>query len=336
MNFVKIVIDSAIPFIEGVFEPYAQVVYVASSQITPDVIRDAEAMVVRTRTRCDAQLLDGSAIRHIATATIGYDHIDLEYCRQNTIEVTTAAGCNARGVLQWVGAALVEIARLQGGWQPHQKVLGVVGVGNVGRLTEEYARRWGFKVVCCDPPRAEAEGDDGFVSFEELLSVSDIVTFHTPLDDQTRHMLNRQSVKLLKGDATIINTSRGEVIESEAIASNASHTLAFDVWEGEPNIDLELLQRAAIATPHIAGYSIQGKANATADVVCDIARHFELPIDGWFPDAPHSHPQLIGWVELQQSITEHFNIAELSQTLKKRGGEFEYMRNNYCYREEYF
>ncbi len=333
---MNIIIDSAIPFIEGVFEHYATVRYVAGALITAETVKDADALIIRTRTICNKELLDGSTVKHIATATIGYDHIDMEYCHAHQIEVTTAAGCNARGVLQWMGAALVRLSAEQGGWSPSQKSIGIVGVGNVGRLIEEYASQWGFEVICCDPPRAKAEGDSRFVEIEELLGKCDIVTFHTPLNEESRHLLNSENIKLLKPSAAIINTSRGEVIETEALRQNPSHPLLIDVWEGEPDIDLQILERALVATHHIAGYSVQGKANGTADVVRDVARHFAMSISDWYPEVDRSNTRPITWSELQQSIDQYFDITALSQTLKANPEEFEQLRNAYNYREEYF
>ena len=153
---MKIIADSAIPFLQGVLEPWAEVRYLPGSEIAPEEVRDADALLIRTRTRCDERLLGGSRVRLIATATIGFDHIDTAWCAAHGIEVTTAAGCNARGVLQWVGAALVHLSRTQG-WQPAERTLGIVGVGHVGSLVKAYAEGWGFRVVCCDPPREERE-----------------------------------------------------------------------------------------------------------------------------------------------------------------------------------
>ncbi len=332
---MKIVIDRAIPFIEGIFEPYSKVTYLPGGDFTPDIINDADALIIRTRTRCDEKLLAGSRVQHIATATIGYDHIDMEYCKRNDIRVTTAQGCNARGVLQWVGAALALLSK-QEGWQPEQKRLGIVGVGNVGRLIKAYAALWGFEVICCDPPRKAAEGIDEFVSLEELMQSADIITLHTPLNSETYHMINSQTLKLLRPNATIINTSRGEVVESAAIKEDDRHNILFDVWEYEPNIDSELLQRSIVSTPHIAGYSLQGKANGTATVVRDIAQHFNLPIKGWYPDVKQNLGREIEWAEMCRTIREHFDIAAQSVKLKQSIEKFEMMRNNYDYRTEYF
>ncbi|MFR9636563.1 MAG: 4-phosphoerythronate dehydrogenase [Rikenellaceae bacterium] len=328
---VKIIIDSAIPFIEGVFEPFATVVYVAGSKIDREDVRDADALIVRTRTRCDKNLLEGSTIKHIATATIGYDHIDLDYCAKSGIEVTTAAGCNSRGVLQWVGAALSLLSKMEG-WQPRQKVLGVIGVGNVGRLIEEYGRAWGFEVICCDPPR----GVEGFLELDELLSRADIISLHTPLDSTTRHLINSRNIKLLKPQSTIINSSRGEVVDSRALLENPSYRLLLDVWEGEPNINITLLNRAIVSTPHIAGYSLQGKANGTAIVVNSIAQSLNLPISGWYPDVKRNDGGAITWEEMQRSIGQYFDIERETQQLKGNRDLFEKLRNSYSYRKEYF
>ena len=161
---MKIIADSAIPFLRGVLEPFAEVEYLPGTAISAADVRNADALVIRTRTRCDEKLLADSRVKLIATATIGFDHIDTEYCRRHGIEVATAAGCNARGVLQYVAAALVRLSRVQA-WEPADKTLGIVGVGHVGSLVEAYARTWGFRVVACDPPREERE-HGGFARLE--------------------------------------------------------------------------------------------------------------------------------------------------------------------------
>lgn len=331
---MKIVADKAIPFLDGVFDPFAEVVRIEGSRISPDDVRDADAMIVRTRTRCDAALLDGSAVKFIATATIGFDHIDLGYCRAHGIGTTTAAGCNARGVLQWVAAALVAFAERYG-FAPHERTLGIVGVGNVGRLVEEYAASWGFRVVCCDPPREERE-HLGFLPLDEVLRQSDIVTLHVPLDASTRHLMNARTLGMMRKGAIVINASRGEVIDTEALLDSGSDC-AIDVWENEPDIDRRLLGKALVATPHIAGYSLQGKANATAMAVDAVARHFGLPLEGWYPaGVGRTVPRPIAWHELCGSIRSRCDIAGDTESLRRNPDGFETLRNGYRYREEYF
>ena len=330
---MKIVIDSAIPFIKGVLEPFAEVVYVAGDSFTPQIVADADGLIVRTRTHCNRELLEGSKVEFIATATIGFDHIDMEYCKSHGIKVTTAAGCNARGVLQWVAAVLVALSKREG-FEPHERTLGIVGVGNVGKLVKHYAESWGFKVLCCDPPRQEREKLD-FLQLEQLLPQVDILTLHTPLDSTTRGMIDSKMLSLLHDDAVVINASRGEVVCSSALLER-NITCALDVWENEPNIDAQLLERAFVTTPHIAGYSLQGKANATAMSVGALADHFQLPLKGWYPpQCSPTIPMEIDWQELCQTIDSYCNLENESAPLKN-GGNFESLRNSYHYREEYF
>lgn len=333
-NTMKVIIDSAIPFIHGILEPWAEVVYCGGTTIDKKVVCDADALIVRTRTLCNRELLEGSSVRFIATATIGRDHINEEYCRTAGIKVASAAGCNARGVLQWVAATLKHI-RTKDGKQPTDYTLGVVGVGNVGSLVVEYARHWGFRVLMCDPPRHEREGGD-FLPLEEVARQADIITFHTPLDATTRHMVDDALLAIMRPEAVIINASRGAVVDNMAVA-NSSHRYAFDVWENEPHISAVALQRAMLATPHIAGYSLQGKANATSMVINALCRHFELPLTDWHPiDVARTTPLLIDWSEMCATIDDHCPIIEETRMLKLSPDTFEEQRNSYNYRTEYF
>lgn len=331
---MKAVIDSAIPYIRGILEPFAEVVYRSGSEFSPADVVDADLLIIRTRTRCDKNLLEGSRVKMIATATIGFDHIDLDYCRRHDIKVVTAAGCNAAGVLQWVAATLAMLSADEG-WQPKDKTLGIIGVGNVGSLVEQYARAWGFRVLRCDPPRQQREGGD-FLSLEEVAKQSDIITFHTPLDPTTFHMIDEGLISLIHPNATIINASRGEVASTEALL-HAPQRLCIDVWEREPAINQELLAKAFIATPHIAGYSAQGKANATSMVVAAAARHFSLPLDGWYPpEVTPAQRQDIEWEQMCATITQYCDLKAETLALRQEPEKFEFLRNNYHYREEYF
>lgn len=331
---MKVIIDSAIPYIKGVLEPYAEVVYRAGGGFTAEDVRDADALIIRTRTRCNRELLDSSRVKLIATATIGFDHIDLDYCRTQGIEVVTAAGCNAAGVLQWVAAALALLSKAEG-WQPKERTIGVVGVGNVGSLVERYASEWGFRVLRCDPPRKLREGGD-FLPLEEVVSGSDIITFHTPLDTTTHHLINDRTISLMRPNAVIINASRGEVADTTALLM-AQQRLVIDVWVREPAIDKQLLAKALVATPHIAGYSAQGKANASVAAVRAVARHFGLPLTEWYPQQVQPvERKEIGWQEMCQTIESYCDLAAETIALKSRCEDFESLRNNYNYREEYF
>ncbi len=329
-----IVADEAIPFLRGVLEPWCEVHYLAGAAIAAADLRTADALVVRTRTRCDKKLLGGSPVRLVATATIGFDHIDRTWCAARGIEVVTAAGCNARGVLQWVAAMLALDAR-RTGWQPETQTLGIIGVGHVGSLVAAYAREWGFRVVCCDPPREERE-HLGFRPLDEAAAEADVLTLHTPLDATTRHLVDAALLNRMKPGALLLNSSRGAVVDTAALLRSPLR-FALDVWEGEPQLDREALARAVAATPHIAGYSVQGKANATAAAVAAIARRFGLPLRNWYPaEALPPAPRPIGWQELCATIGRYFDLEAESRALKAHPEAFERMRDTYRYREEYF
>ena len=182
---MKIVADSFIPFLEGVFEPYAEVVYKEGPEICREDCLDADVLITRTRTRCGAELLEGTSVKMISTATIGTDHIDLPWCEEHGIEVYNAAGCNAGGVMDYVFSALYGVAARKKIPLQNAK-LGIVGVGHVGRKVERAGRKLGFQILRCDPPRAEREGREGFLTLDELLAEAQIVTLHVPLDETTR------------------------------------------------------------------------------------------------------------------------------------------------------
>ncbi|MCC8018737.1 MAG: 4-phosphoerythronate dehydrogenase [Rikenellaceae bacterium] len=345
---VKIVIDDAIPYVKGVLEPFCEVAYIDGRAIGPRDVRDADALMVRTRTRCDAALLAGSRVRVIATATIGYDHIDTEFCRRAGIRISTAAGCNARGVLQWFGAALAYASAIQE-WRPGERTLGVVGAGNVGSLSAVYGGLWGFRVLCCDPPRRRAglpvPAGEGYVPLAEIARRCDIITFHTPLTldgpDATFHLAGEEFFGMVRPGTLILNASRGEVVDTRALVGAVTAdrcSAVVDTWEHEPDIDPALLRCALLATPHIAGYTAQGKANATAMSVTALSRFFGFPLDDWYPytEVQKTVPRAIGWDEMRETVPAYFDIAAESARLKARPEDFESLRTSYRYRQEYF
>lgn len=217
---MKIVCDSHIPFLQGVLEPYADVVYLPGSSITRDDLLEADALVVRTRTRCDEKLLKGTKVRFIATATIGYDHIDTAWCESNGITWTNAPGCNSWSVQQYIGSLLVTMSR-HFGFSFRDKTIGIVGVGNVGSKVARLAALLGFRVLLCDPPRARREGQNGFVPLERIISESDIITCHVPLtrdgQDSTYHLFDSSRLAAMNSSQILINTSRGEVVDCKAL-----------------------------------------------------------------------------------------------------------------------
>lgn len=343
---MKIVADRDIPFLQGVLEPFAEVVYLRGDEIKPSDVADADAILTRSRTVCNAGLLAGSRVKFIGTATIGYDHIDMAYCSWQGITVVTAKGSNARGVLQWVSASLAWLAANKDK-TPEKTTLGVIGVGNIGSLVSKYASAWGYRVMCSDPPREHAEkltAQDGFYSLRKIISQSDIITVHTPLllagPNATYHLINREFLVATKEDAVIINSSRGPVIEPRTLhktVAEKKRDFVIDTWNNEPDIDLSVLESVLLGTPHIAGYSQQGKATATAMIVNGLASKFGLPLRNWFPQGGyHSSPRPISWTEMCETIPEYFDITAESRELKANPGDFEQFRDSYNYRMEYF
>ncbi len=343
---MKIVVDSEIPFLRGVLEPFSEVVYRPGTAISAADVRDAAALLVRTRTCCNSALLDGSAVRFIGSATIGTDHIDTDFCASHGIAVAAAAGSNARGVLQWVAAALAWSAK--NGLTEHPgAVLGVVGVGNVGSLVAEYAALWGFRVMRSDPPCEKSLGlgeSDGYFPVNEIVSACDIITFHVPLTDAgpdaTRGFVGHDFLAATKPNALIFNSSRGAVIDPEALRQWVGRRgFVIDTWNSEPAIDRAVLQHVLLGTPHIAGYTTQGKATATAMIINALAREFPefSSLRDWFPEgALRNAPRPIGWGEMCATMPSHFDIAAESALLKASPERFEQFRDKYQYREEFF
>jgi erythronate-4-phosphate dehydrogenase len=337
---MRVVADDKIPYLREALETMGvEGVYMPGSLIDADAVRDADALIVRTRTRCDAALLEGSSVRFVATATIGHDHIDTDYCAAHDICWTNAPGCNAPSVCQYIESALLLLQAEQGVCLS-KSTLGIVGVGHVGSLVEAMARSWGMRVLCCDPPRAE-RGEEGFVSLEVIAREADIITLHTPLTREGRyptfHMADAAFFDALERKPWLINTSRGETVDTEAL----HHALdkgqvaqcIIDVWEHEPHINLELLERCYIGTPHIAGYSADGKANATRMSLEALARHFNL---GDIPSIQPTQPQqtTITAHSCEEALLKIYNPHTDSRALKASPSLFEQSRGDYPLRRE--
>lgn len=342
---LKIVADKAIPFLEGVFDPYADMTYLPGDKIGPEDVKDADVLMVRTRTKCNAALLDGSKVKFIATATIGTDHIDFPYCDSKGIVVRNAPGCNAGGVMEYVFSALYGLASrrsisLQG------DTIGIIGVGHVGSLIERMGRALGFKILKCDPPRAEAEGSFGFCDLEYLLQNSQIVTLHVPLDETTRGMANSEFFSLMQPGAFFINAARGEVVCDDALKAAIPKLgpVIIDTWNHEPDIDLDLMDKVAIATPHIAGYSYQGKQNGTAAAVRAVAHYFGITeLYEFFPktDLPENEAVKLDLKDLNQGeiasvLQYNYPIFTDDFMLRLNPENFDRLRSEYNYRREVY
>lgn len=303
---MRILIDKYIPFLQGVLDNLAQVCYIEPEQFTPEAVRDADALIIRTRTQCNRLLLDGSRVQFIATATIGTDHIDLDYCRTRNIRVVSCPGCNAQAVCDYVEETLNEVAA-------RQLSIGIVGVGHVGSLVAKMAERRGMRVVLNDPPRGMT-GD---------VTGCDVITFHTPLTRNgtypTYHLCDGNFLSRCQPDALIINAARGGVVDEQALL-DSTQRFVIDTWEGEPNISSKVLDRALLASFHIAGYSVQGKRNASQTCMDALSQHFNLPKLNISSECITAGDSRKGW------------LKRVSDQLKANPTAFELLRKQYALR----
>ena len=304
---------------DGVFPPEIEVLHLAPEEITPATIHHADALFVRTRTRINKELLEGSRVRFVATATIGFDHIDQDYCREAGIHWVSCPGCNAQAVCDYVEEAIASLL-----FASSPLTIGVVGYGHVGKLVAQMAERRGYKVLVSDPPLGIG------ISLKELASQCDVITFHTPLTHEgehpTYHLCDEKILSLCKPNTLIINAARGGVIDEQALLSRLSPDslspnrliACIDCWENEPQLNHELLEHTDLASYHIAGYSIQGKMNASKMCLEAFCEFFSLPIlsinKKFVPLHGDSAP---GW------------LKRISDQLKAQPERFEQLRKNY-------
>ncbi len=346
----RIIIDANIPYIRGAFDDVADVEYLVAKDITHEKAMNADALIVRTRTRCNAALLEGSRVKMIATATIGIDHIDTEYCDTHGIKWTNAPGCNAESVTQWVGSALAVWAKTQGCSLVGKKI-GIVGHGHVGTCVERLAHKLGMMVLLNDPPKAQSN-PTAYVDLQTIARECDVITFHTPLTREgefaTYHLADEQFFKIIKKNTPnnkpflIINAARGGIINEKALLDSLLPTpcsllldFAIDCWDGEPETNPELREKALIATPHIAGYSADGKYNASQQVIAAVSKTLNITpraIEG-LPEWKTSHAEAD---ELRELLLENYDILKDSDALKAEPERFEWFRSNYPVRRELY
>ena len=357
----RIIIDANIPYIRGTFDKVAEVEYLTAKEITSQAVKSADALIIRTRTICNADLLDSSNVKFIATATIGIDHIDTDYCHAHNIAWTNAPGCNAESVAQWVGSALAVWANkyncsLSG------KTIGIVGHGHVGKRVERLARLLGMNVLLNDPPLA-IHTPNQYVDLQTIARQCDVITFHTPLTREgefaTLGLAGKEFFEQIKENTLIINAARGGIINEKALLSkycppvlggraqraegvdnsqlatrnSQLFDFAIDCWEGEPETNNELRKKALIATPHIAGYSADGKLNATQQVVQAVARFFNIQPEAIEGLPPKSTTTATGNA-LKDLLLHNYNILADSDALKSEPHKFEHFRSNYPIRRE--
>ena len=338
----KLIIDAEIPFIKGVFDDYAEVQYLKGAEIDNAALAEVDGLLIRTRTQCTPALLKGSPLSFIGTATIGEDHIDKRYCAQMDIRIASAAGCNASAVAQYVIASIVFLAQKQCK-KLDTMSLGIVGVGNVGSCVARMAQAIGMRVLQHDPPRALREGPAAFCSLGAILSQSDVISLHVPLQEDTFHLADMAFFEGFTRKPFFINSSRGQVVDEAALLRFAPKTSAvvLDVWDKEPQISKALLDMASLATPHIAGYSVEGKQRATMAIVREAAAFFgwgglkkftlsALPMQRIKLDASHRTKEE-ALCTLFKSI---FPMQDEDLRLRMAPECFEAIRSAYVYRRE--
>ncbi len=266
---MKIIADANIPFVEEAFKDFGEVHTLPGRDIKPEVLKGATILLVRSITTVDQNLLEGSGIKFVATATIGTDHVDTDYLAQNNIGFAYAPGSNADSVAEYMTAALFELAEKRGK-KVHELSLGIIGCGNIGSRVFRHAQALGMHCLLNDPPKKKISGSSSYLPLEKVLRESDIVSLHVPLNmqgnDATYHMVNNGFLLEMKKNADLINTSRGRIVDEKVLRANRNrlNSVVMDVWENEPNISVESLKATDIATPHIAGYSYDGKVKGTS------------------------------------------------------------------------
>ncbi|MDD2953944.1 MAG: 4-phosphoerythronate dehydrogenase PdxB [Parabacteroides sp.] len=345
---MKIIADNTVPYLKGILEPIADVRYLNSNEFTPTNIQEADALIVRSIDKCTRELLEGSRVRLITTATIGYDHIDTHYCDEAGITWKNAPGCNAASVGQYVLSSLLSVA-LRKGEALRGKTIGIVGVGHVGSIVERLCEAMGMRVLRNDPPRAEKEGQEGFVPLDTIAREADIITLHVPLTKEGRfatyHLADDAFFDKLARKPWLINSCRGAVHDTRALLQAKREgkisELIIDCWENEPHIDPDLFALATIATPHIAGFSADGKANGTRMCLEQIERFFDIKIEKIkevIPPTP-ANPQIdlnaFGEERIEKAILRSFNPEEIDSRLRATPDRFEWFRAHYDHPREF-
>lgn len=353
---MKIIVDENIPYGEDAFGTLGDVKTVHGRKISREMLLDASALIVRSITRVDAALLDGTSVRFVGTCTIGEDHVDKKCLKERNIAFSSAPGCNANSVAEYIVAALLVLADRYR-FRLEDKTLGIIGVGNVGAKVHQKAEALGMTCVLNDPPRAEATGDPIFRPLDEILEC-DIITAHTPLNKSGKHpswhLLDKEFFRWLKPDAIVINSSRGAVCDNfaleEVLRTGHIRAAVLDVWENEPEPNPVLLEMTGIATPHIAGYSFDGKVNGTRQVYEALCAYWEKPV-AWNPEnvlPPADRPELAvdpdapdglsGAVaavyDLMQDDAQMRGLLETAP--EARSAYFDGLRKNYPVRREFF
>ena len=352
---MKIIADENIPYIKECFASVGEVTTISGRKIASDIVKDADALLVRSITKVDEKLLAGSRVKFVATATIGTEHIDKNYLLQNNIAFASAPGSNANSVAEYIVSALLRLADKYN-FDPAEKSIGIIGTGNVGSKVEQKAAAMGMNVFLNDPPLARQTHKAKYVPLSDLFGC-DIITLHTPLTsegiDKTYHLADEKFFDSLKDDVIFINSSRGSVTDSRALKKALAHgkikAAVLDVWENEPNIDIELLKMVDLVTPHIAGYSYDGKVAGTIMIYNSLCGHFgikaEKVITDFLPKPQISQIKIDDNQKniLLQTVSQLYDIKQDDEKLRsiadmpveEQGRFFDGLRKNYRIRREF-
>lgn len=355
---MKIVADANIPFVRECFSSVAEVQVLRGRDITSQVVAKADALLVRSITPVKEGLLAGSTVQFVGTATIGFDHIDLGYLERNRIGFASAPGSNANSAAEYIIAALLEVGRRHK-IQLEGKSMGVIGVGNVGSRVARKCEALGMHVLRNDPPLQRQTRDPPYVPLEALYGC-DFLTIHTPLThegiDKTFHLADAGFFSSLKPGAVFLNASRGAVTDSQAlkaaIRAGRLQAVVLDVWEDEPNMDTELLEMVDLGTPHIAGYSYDGKVAGMIMIHNALCAHFHLrlahTIEDFLPqpDVPRLEIETQDLSDeelLTRAVERIYSIQRDDENLRqiahqppdKRGRYFDDLRKHYPVRREF-
>lgn len=350
---MKVVADENIFFVKEAFSEFGEVITTPGRMINSEMLVDAAILLVRSITQVNRELLEGTSVRFVASATIGVDHIDTEYLKEKNIGFAYAPGSNAESVAEYVISALFYMASKMNRLL-QEVTLGIIGVGNIGSKVYHYAESLGVRCLLNDPPQKKLTGSEIYIPLSQLAEESDILTFHVPLvtsgEYSTYHMVNHDLISGMKKNAILINTSRGKVVDEKSIRAERPRFggLVFDVWENEPSINTEILKIVDIGTPHIAGYSFEGKIRGTKmiyDAACAfffIKPQWQIPenyfteivkeIDVSSSNQPVSDAVLNAYT-IEQDFKSLSNVLNMEKS--EQGKFFDDLRKNYPSRREF-
>jgi erythronate-4-phosphate dehydrogenase len=360
MLTVKIVVDENMPYAQALFSQLGEVVALPGRAIGAEDIQDADALLVRSVTHVNHALIkDAKQLRFVGSATAGEDHLDFDALQAQGVYATAAPGCNKVGVAEYVISALLVLAQQQA-FKLTDRTVGIVGVGHVGSYLAERLAALGIKTLLCDPPRQARENRADMVDIDTLIAQSDVVTFHTPLtstgEHPTHHLMNHARLNALAPGSILINAARGPIVDNQALKTRLARgdmDAVLDVYEHEPEVDLALVERLTFATPHIAGYGLEGKARGTTMVFNALCQHLSLPQRADAADllptapipsvqlaAPWQQTDLMALTQLVYDIRRDDSdfrraMTQAGENKPAQRTAFDQLRKNYWDRREY-